>query len=259
MTMKNQQRPKSTEQIIYGIHAITEALNAGRDIEKVLVQNQVRGDWMPRLRKTLNEREIPLQYIPADAMNRLVKGNHQGVAAYLSPIQFHSIESVIPQIYEDGKIPLILILDRITDVRNMGAIARTAECCGVHAIVIPARGSAQINADAIKTSSGALLNMPVVRSMNLKQTLIYLKDCGLRIIAASEKSSSRLWDQNFCEPLAIIMGSEESGVSPEYLKLCDGSAMIPMLGQVASLNVSVATGMFLYEVIKQRTKSTDIH
>lgn len=252
--MKNPQRPKNPEQIVYGIHAVSEALNTGKEIEKVVVQQQTHGDWLTRLRKTLSEREIPMQYLPADAMNRLVRGNHQGVAAYLSPIQYYAIESIVPAIYESGEVPLILVLDRITDVRNMGAVARTAECCGVHAMVIPARGSAQINADAIKTSSGALLSIPVVRSMNLKQTLVYLKESGLSIIAASEKSNEQLWEQNFDKPLAIIMGSEESGVSPEYLKLCDGSAMIPMFGQVASLNVSVATGMFLYEVIRQRTK-----
>jgi 23S rRNA (guanosine2251-2'-O)-methyltransferase len=254
MMMKNYPSRSKTEQIIYGVHSVTEALQAGKEIEKVIMQNNVHGEWVPGIRKALNEREIPIQNLPVEAMNRLVRGNHQGIAAFLSPIQYQSIEAIIPMVYEAGEMPLILVLDRITDVRNMGAIARTAECCGVHAIVVPARGSAQINADAIKTSSGALLNIPVVRSMNLKHTLSYLKDSGLKLIAATEKSNIPLWDFSFAEPLAIILGSEDSGVSPEYLKLCDGIGMIPMQGQLASLNVSVAAGMFLYEITRQRRR-----
>lgn len=250
--MKNYPKRPRTEQIVYGVHSVSEAIGAGKDIEKVILQSKVHGEWVPRLRKTLGEMGVPMQVLPAEAMNRIVKGNHQGIAAFLSPIQYQAIESIIPGIYEAGEAPLILVLDRITDVRNMGAIARTAECCGVHALVIPARGSAQINADAIKTSSGALMNLPVVRSMNLKHTLSFLKDSGLKLIAASGQSSSPLWDFSFSEPIALILGSEESGISPEYLKLCDAQAMIPMQGQVASLNVSVAAGMFLYEIIRQR-------
>jgi 23S rRNA (guanosine2251-2'-O)-methyltransferase len=252
MMKKNYPKRPRTDQVIYGVHAVSEAIEAGKDIEKVIFQNNVHGEWVPRIRKKLSEMNFPMQFVPSEAMNRIVKGNHQGIAAFLSPIQYQAIESIIPGIYEAGEAPLILVLDRITDVRNMGAIARTAECCGVHALVIPARGSAQINADAVKTSSGALMNIPVVRSMNLKHTLSFLKDSGLKIIAATERSEKPLWSFGFSEPTALILGSEEGGISPEYLKLCDGRAMIPMQGQVASLNVSVATGMFLYEVVRQR-------
>jgi 23S rRNA (guanosine2251-2'-O)-methyltransferase len=252
MKMKNYPARSRTEHIVYGVHSVNEAIEAGRDIEKVILQNNVHGEWVPRLRKQLNELEVPLQLLPATAMNRLVKGNHQGVAAFLSPIVYQQIEDIVPLVYEAGEVPLILVLDRITDVRNMGAIARTAECCGVHALIIPARGSAQINADAIKTSSGALLNIPVVRSMNLKHTLSFLKESGLILVAATEKSDEALWNIRFADPLALILGSEETGVSPEYLKLCDAKGMIPMQGQVGSLNVSVAAGMFLYEVARQR-------
>lgn len=249
---KNYPKRSKAEQVIYGVHSVTEALQAGKDIEKVIIQNNVHGEWVPKIRKTLAELEIPLQALPAEAMNRLVQGNHQGIAAFLSPIQYQAIEAIIPMVYETGVAPLILILDRITDVRNLGAIARTAECCGVHALIVPARGSAQINADAVKTSSGALLNIPVVRSMNLKHTLGFLKESGLKLIAATEKSETALWNFSFTEPLAIILGAEDTGVSPEYLKLCDELGMIPMQGQLASLNVSVAAGMFLYEVVRQR-------
>jgi len=249
---KNFQSRKRAEQIVYGVHSVTEALQAGKDIEKVIIQNNVHGEWLPRIRKILNERDIPAHFLPPEAMNRLVKGNHQGVAAFLSPLQYQLIEDLLPVIYEAGQVPLVLILDRITDVRNLGAIARTAECCGVHALITPARGSAQINADAIKTSSGALLNIPVVRSMNLKVTLNFLKDSGLRLIAATENSETPIWKINFRNPAAILLGSEETGVSPEYLKICHSQAMIPMQGQLASLNVSVAAGMLLYEVTRQR-------
>ncbi len=252
--MKNNQSYRKQGQIIYGVHSITEALKAGKELEKVIIQQNVHGEWIPGIRKILNMREIPIQFLPAEAMNRLFRGNHQGVAAYLSPIHYQSIEAIIPAVYEAGEWPLILVLDRITDVRNLGAIARTAECCGVHALVIPARGSAQINADAIKTSSGALMNIGVVRSINLKNTLIFLKESGLRIVAATEKSEKFLWQISFTSPLALILGSEEDGISPEYLRFCDEKAMIPIQGQIASLNVSVAAGMFLYEVVSQRLK-----
>ncbi len=252
--MKNLPPPRRTEQIIYGIHSVIEALNAGKEIDKVLIQNGAKGDWIPGVRKMLNDREIPLQYLPVDALNRLVKGNHQGIAAFVSPIQYQSIEAVIPWVYESGNAPFILVLDRITDVRNMGAIARTAECCGVNALVIPSRGAAQINSDAIKTSSGALLTLPVVRSMNLKNTLLFMKESGLQLVAATETGTKPLWSIAFRNPTAIIMGSEENGVSPEYLKMCDITAKIPMTGTLASLNVSVAAAMFLYEAVKQRAE-----
>jgi 23S rRNA (guanosine2251-2'-O)-methyltransferase len=252
MMKKQFRQPKSEIKAVYGVHPVMEALQSGVEIEKVFIQQNIHGEWLSGLRKMLNEKEIPVQILPAEGLNRLFRGNHQGIAAFVSPVQYQQIEGVLPMIYESGESPLLLVLDRITDVRNLGAIARTAEAAGVHAIILPARGSAQINADAIKTSSGALLKLPLVRSMNLKNTLVYLRDSGVKLIAATEKSNQPAWKFSFAEPLALLLGSEENGVSPEYLKLCHGSAMIPMHGQLASLNVSVAAGMFLYEVIRQR-------
>ncbi len=243
---------RRTENVIYGVHSVLEALQSEQEIEKVVLQNSSKGEWIPELRKLVAEREIPLQYLPGEALSRMVKGNHQGVAAFVSPIQYQPIESIIPWVYEQGKTPLVIILDRITDVRNFGAIARTAECSGVDAIVVPSRGSAQINADAIKTSSGALLSLPVARSANLKTTIQFLKDSGLQIVAATEKARSVLWTANLRQPTALIMGSEEDGVSPEYLKICDLQVKIPLSGTLASLNVSVAAAMFLYEALRQR-------
>ena len=252
MMMKKNSGVRKSENIIYGVHPVTEAIQAGKELDKVIIQQNIHGEWLPEIRKMLDQLEVPVQYLPINAMNRISRGNHQGIIAFLSPIQYQSIEAIIPAVYESGESPLILVLDRITDVRNLGAIARTAECLGVHALIIPARGSAQINADTIKTSSGALMNIPVVRSMNLKSTLTFLKESGLKIIAASEKAEKSIWHLNLTDPIGLILGSEESGISPEYLRFCDEKAMIPMQGQVASLNVSVAAGMFLYEVTRQR-------
>lgn len=250
---KNPPVQRATEQMAYGVRAVEEALFSGLEIDKVMLQRNIHGMWVPAMLKLLHDRNIPVQYLPAEAMNRIGKGNHQGVVVYLSAIQYQNIESIIPAVYEAGQLPLLLVLDRITDVRNFGAIARTAEGCGVNALVIPARGSAQINADAIKTSSGALLNIAVSRSLILKNTLFYLKNSGIKIIAASENASQPLWDINLTGPVAILMGSEEDGISDEYLKLCDHKAEIPLSGKVASLNVSVAAGIFLYEAVRQRS------
>jgi 23S rRNA (guanosine2251-2'-O)-methyltransferase len=178
--------------------------------------------------------------------------NHQGLVAFLSPVDFQPIEEVLQRVYERGEDPFLLILDRITDVRNFGAICRTAECAGVHAVIVPARGSARIGGDAVKTSAGALMHIPVCRSMNLKDTLQYLKDAGIRIAGASEKGKDKLFDAELGGPMGILMGSEETGISPEYLKKCDTLLSIPMQGETSSLNVSVAAGIMIYEVLRQR-------
>jgi 23S rRNA (guanosine2251-2'-O)-methyltransferase len=178
--------------------------------------------------------------------------NHQGVVAYISPVSFMPLEEVLQRVYESGKDPLFMVLDRVTDVRNFGAICRTAECAGVDAIIVPARGSARIGADALKTSAGALMNIPVCRSMNLKDTLQMLKDSGIRIAGASEKADKMMYDTDLSGPICLIMGSEETGISPEYLKKCDALIRIPMFGSTGSLNVSVAAGVITYEIIRQR-------
>ena len=202
--------------------------------------------------KLVRLRRINYKHVPLEKINRLTRKNHQGVFAFISPIDFHNIEDIIPALFEEGKNPLILVLDRITDVRNFGAIARTAECAGVDTILIPEQNAAAINADAIKTSAGALHKVTVCRTWNLKLALQYLKDSGIQLIGCTEKTQDNMYKPDYTPPTAIIMGSEEDGVSPEFLKMCDARAKIPMSGKIASLNVSVATGVILYEAIRQR-------
>lgn len=238
---------------IFGIHPILEALRAGKDIEKVFMQKGTGNTLMSELYREITEYKIPFQFVPPEKLNHLVKSkNHQGVVALLSPITYQDIENIIPAVFEKGETPLVMVLDRITDVRNLGAIARTAECTGVHALVVPAKGSAQINSDAIKTSAGALFNLAVCRSENLKYTIEFLKRSGLQLIACTEKGSKQINEINFSVPTALILGSEEDGISPEYLKRCDAEAHIPLLGETASLNVSVAAGIALYETMRQK-------
>ncbi len=240
--------------MIYGIHAVTEAIRAGKEIDRLFLQEGLRSDLSAELRKLTKEKGIHYTMVPGAKLNRIAAGkNHQGVVAFLTPISFTSIEDLLPGIFESGRTPLLLILDRVTDVRNFGAIARTAECAGVDAIIIPSRGSAQVNADAVKTSAGALHKIPVCREDNLKATLDYLKESGLRIASCTEKGSTPHHSTDLSGPMAVIMGSEEDGISGEYLKRSDVRVLIPMRGTIGSLNVSVATGIVLFEVLRQRT------
>jgi 23S rRNA (guanosine2251-2'-O)-methyltransferase len=241
------------ENLIYGLRPVIEAIKSGKEIEKIFIQNGLRGEIYIELFHLLKENDVHSQYVPVEKLNKLTPKNHQGIVAYTSIISYTKVESVIPFIYEQGKTPLILILDRITDVRNFGAITRTAECAGVDAIIVPTRGSAQINSDAVKTSAGALHKIPVCKSDNLKETIDYLKKSGLQIIAATEKTDDYIYKTDFIPPTAIIMGSEEDGVSPEYIRLSDHKVKIPLSGDIESLNVSVACGVILYEAIRQRT------
>ena len=241
------------ENLIYGLRPVIEAIKSGKEIEKIFIQNGLRGEIYIELFHLLKENEVHSQYVPVEKLNKLTPKNHQGIVAYTSIISYTKIESVIPFVYEQGKTPLILILDRITDVRNFGAITRTAECAGVDAIIVPTRGSAQINSDAVKTSAGALHKIPVCKSDNIKETIDYLKKSGLQIIAATEKTDDFYYKTDFLPPTAIIMGSEEDGVSHEYLKMSDHKVKIPLSGDIESLNVSVACGIILYEAIRQRT------
>ena len=240
------------EIFIYGLRPTIEALKSGKEFDKVFIQNGLKGENFRELFSLIRELEVPYQFVPIEKLNRLTHQNHQGVISYISEITYQRIEDLVPFAFEQGKQPLFLLLDRITDVRNIGAIARTAECAGVDGIVIPARGSAQINSDAIKTSAGALYKLPVVRSQNLKDTILFLKNSGLTIMAATEKSETEYTKADFNKPLAIIMGSEGEGVSEEYLKLTDVAVKIPLSGEIESLNVSVASGVILFEAIRQR-------
>ena len=237
---------------IFGIRAIIEAIEAGKTIDKLFIQKGLHNDLFAELWKLVREKRINYKHVPLEKINRLTRKNHQGVFAFISPIDFHNIEDVIPKLYEEGKNPLVLVLDRITDVRNFGAIARTAECAGVDTILIPEQNAAAINADAIKTSAGALHKVTVCRTWNLKLALQFMKESGVQLIGCTEKTQDNMYKADYTTPTAIIIGSEEDGVSAEFLKMCDSRAKIPMNGKIASLNVSVATGVILYEALRQR-------
>jgi 23S rRNA (guanosine2251-2'-O)-methyltransferase len=244
-----------TENYVFGIHAVQEAVRAGRDLDKVLVKRGPGSDLMKSLMGTLNRLEVPVQQVPVEKLNRITGKNHQGVIAFLSRIAYADISNLLPSIYEKGEDPLILILDGVSDVRNFGAIARSAECAGVHAIVIPASGSAAINADAIKTSAGALHRIPVCRHRDLTSVIRFLQESGLRLFAASEKAQESIYEADMSGPAGLIMGSEDTGISAGLLKHADTWVSVPMKGTISSLNVSVASGVVLFEMIRQRYSS----
>lgn len=243
---------KEEKNYIFGIRPIIEAIESGKTIDKLFIQKGLHNDLFAELWKLVRLRRINYKHVPIEKINRLTKKNHQGVFAFISPIDLHNIEDIVPALYEKGKVPLILVLDRITDVRNFGAIARTAVCCGVDTILIPEQNSAAINADAIKTSAGALMKIPVCRTWNLKISIQFLKDSGIQIISCTEKTQDNMYKADYTPPTAIIVGSEEDGVSTEFLKMSDAKAKIPLNNKISSLNVSVATGIILYEIIRQR-------
>jgi len=237
---------------IFGIRAIIEAIVAGKTIDKLFIQKGLHNDTFAELWKLVRINRINYKHVPVEKLNRLTKKTHQGVFAFISPINFHDIENIIPTLYEEGKTPLILILDRITDVRNFGAITRTAECAGVDAILIPEQNSAAINADAMKTSAGALNKNKICRTWNLKLSIQIIKNNGIQLISCTEKTENKIYNVNYNLPTAIIIGSEEDGISNEYLKMSDAKVKIPIHGNISSLNVSVASGIILYEAIRQR-------
>ena len=240
------------DKIIYGTRAVMEAVNEDHELERLFIQRGINNPLMNELRALLKKKEIIYQLVPVEKLNRIASGNHQGVVAFISTVSYYHIEEILPVLFSDGKTPLLLLLDRVTDVRNFGAIARTCECFGVHAVIIPSRGGAQINSDAIKTSAGALHKIKVCREHNLKTVLSYLAESGLQIVACSEKTDGYITDVDFSLPTVIILGSEENGISGEYLRLATVKAKIPMIGDIGSLNVSVAAAVVLYEAIRQR-------
>jgi 23S rRNA (guanosine2251-2'-O)-methyltransferase len=246
-------RNNSNNQFIFGIRAIIEAITSGKEIETLYVQRGLTGDLYQELKKVVAEYQISAQFVPVEKLDRMTPKNHQGAVAVISPIIYHRIENIIPEIYEKGEVPLILVLDSVTDVRNMGAIARTAECAGVHAIVVPGKGSAQINADAVKTSAGALYKIPVCRHDNFVQTVKFLQESGLQIVCCTEKTNDYIYKPDYTAPTAIVMGSEDEGIRNELIRTADYLAKIPMFGEIESLNVSVSAGVILYEAIRQRT------
>ena len=239
-------------EMIFGARAVIEAIQAGKEIDKVLIKKDIQSDLSKELLAALKDTFIPVQRVPVERINRITKKNHQGVIAFISPITYQRTEDIVPFLFEQGKNPLLIMLDGLTDVRNFGAIARTCECAGVDAIIIPNKNSVSVNADAIKTSAGALHTLPVCREANLRNTIKFLKDSGFKIIAATEKGDYDYTKADYEGPTCIIMGAEDTGVSYDNLALCDEWVKIPMLGTIESLNVSVAAGVLIYEAIKQR-------
>ena len=248
MYMK-QQKEKN---MIFGIRAVIEAIDAGKEIDKIFLRREMGGDLARELFDKLKDAQVAIQRVPLEKLNRLTMKNHQGVVAYISSVEYQRIEDIIPTLYEQGKNPFVVILDGVTDVRNFGAIARTCECAGVDALIVPVRGAAAANADAIKTSAGALHVIPVCREQSLHNCVSYLQKCGIQVIAASEKATHSYTEANYQNPLAIIMGAEDVGVAPDILRICNDMVSIPILGQIESLNVSVAAGILIYEAVKQR-------
>nr|WP_321355309.1 23S rRNA (guanosine(2251)-2'-O)-methyltransferase RlmB [uncultured Draconibacterium sp.] len=246
------QKGINKEDFLFGTRAIIEAIKKGKTIDKILIKKGLRNELITELHELIKESEIGVQYVPIEKINRITRKNHQGVLAFVSPIEFDNIENVIPGIYEEGKTPLLLVLDQITDVRNFGAITRSAECAGVQAIIIPEKGMARIGADAVKTSAGAIHNIPICKTNNLYNTVRFLKDSGIKIVAATEKGDKLYSNADMKSPLAIVMGSEDTGVSAQILKLADEQLKIPILGQIESLNVSVSAALMIYEAVRQR-------
>jgi len=237
---------------IFGIRAIIEAINAKKEIDKVFVQKEAQGDLMQDLMKTMKRNNINFSYVPVEKLNRLTPNNHQGAVATIAPISFVSLETLVESVIETGKKPLFLILDQLSDARNFGAIIRTAECTGVDGIIIQKQGSAPVNGDTVKTSAGAVFNVPICKVDHIKDAIFYLQGSGIKTVAATEKTEHHIYDINLNEGVAIILGSEDRGVNPSVLKIVDEKAKLPMFGSIESLNVSVACGAFLYEALRQR-------
>ena len=240
------------EQQIFGIRAIIEAIQSGTAIDKVFIQKDVQGDLMKDLMKVMKQKSVNFSYVPVEKLNRLTSNNHQGAVASISPIGFVEIESLIERVMESGRKPFFLILDQLSDARNFGAIIRTAECTGVDGIIIQKQGSAPVNGDTVKTSAGAVFNIPICKVDHIKDAIFHLQASGIKTVAATEKTDQNIYDLSLNEPLAIIMGSEDRGINPSVLKIVDEKAKLPMFGTIGSLNVSVACGAFLYETVRQR-------
>lgn len=245
-------KARPEKDMIFGIRAVIEAIQAGKDIDKILLRRDMSSELARELFTILEGMNVPVQKVPLEKLNRITMKNHQGVIAFISPVTYQHIEDIIPGIYEEGRVPLIVVLDNVTDVRNFGAIARTCECAGVDAIVVPMKGGAALNADAVKTSAGALLKIPVCREENIGNALKFLASSGIKLIAATEKTDQNYTQVDMKDPVAIVMGSEDEGISPDHLRICNELVSIPVIGTIESLNVSVAAGVLIYEVVRQR-------
>ena len=240
--------------MIFGIRAVIEAIDAGKELDNIFIRREMGGDLMKELYEKLEGLEAAVKRVPLEKLNRFTRKNHQGVVAFMSSIEYQNLDAIIPQVYEEGRVPFFVILDGVTDVRNFGAIARSCECAGVDALIVPIRGAAAANADAIKTSAGALHLLPVCRVNSLHSTVSYLQKCGMKVIAASEKATQNYTEAKYTGPLALILGSEDLGVSPDILRIVNETVSIPIKGKIESLNVSVAAGVMIYEALNQRSK-----
>lgn len=237
---------------IYGIRAVLEAIDSEQPINKIFLQKGLGGELFRELETSIRKNGISSSYVPIEKLNRLTKNNHQGAVANISPVQFHVFEELVEKVLGQEKSPFFLLLDQVSDVRNFGAIIRTAECCGVNGIIIPKSGAAPITDDTVKTSAGAAFKVPIAKVDHLKDAIFYLQSSGIKVIAATEKSENDIYTVDFKTPCAIIMGAEDRGISTSILNLVDHKAKLPLLGEISSLNVSVACGVFLYEVVRQR-------
>lgn len=240
------------ETTIFGIRAIIEAIKSGENIDKIFLQKGLKGDLFTELEQLIRQERLNASYVPIEKLNRLSKKNHQGAVAQIAPISFYDIEDLVLNVIDSGKTPLFLLLDQLSDVRNFGAIIRTAECTGVSGIIIQKKGGAPVNGDTVKTSAGAIFKIPICKVDHIKDAVFHMQASGIKVIAATEKTDNTIYDVSFNEPCAIIMGSEGKGINPSVLKVADEKAKLPILGEIESLNVSVACGAFLYEAVRQR-------
>lgn len=239
-------------QVVFGIRAVIEAIESGKQVDKVLMKKDLGGELARELLSVTREYNVPVQRVPVERINKVTRKNHQGVIAFMAVVDYYHVDDIVPALYDEGINPLVVVLDGVTDVRNFGAIARTCECAGVNCIVIPERNSVSVNADAVKTSAGALNYLPVCRERNLVKSVQYLRDSGFKVMGASEKTDLNYTKADFTGPVAIVLGAEDTGISTDVLKLCDTLVAIPEFGQINSLNVSVAGGIMIYEVVRQR-------
>ncbi|MEN9929408.1 MAG: hypothetical protein RLZZ231_1329 [Bacteroidota bacterium] len=240
------------EHQIFGIRAIIEGIQSGVAIDKVFIQSDTQGDLMKELLKVMKQKSVNFSYVPVEKLNRLTPNNHQGAVATISPIAFHDLETLIDKVVASGETPFFLLLDQLSDARNFGAIIRTAECTGVHGIIVQKQGSAPVNGDTVKTSAGAVFNVPICKVEHIKDAIYLLQASGIKTVAATEKTDQNIYDISLKEGIAIIMGSEDRGINPSVLKIVDEKGKLPMFGSIGSLNVSVACGAFLYETVRQR-------
>jgi 23S rRNA (guanosine2251-2'-O)-methyltransferase len=245
---------ENSNEFIFGVRAVLEAVLAGKDIDKILVKKDLETELTRELFEALRGTRIPVQKVPIEKLNRVTMKNHQGVVAFISAVTYQRLEDIVPTLYEEGKTPFFVLLDGVTDVRNFGAIARTCECAGVNAIVIPLTDSVSVNADAVKTSAGALLTLPVCRENTIREAILFLKNSGVHVVAATEKVSDNYIKADYSGPVAIVMGAEDTGIANENIRICDELVQIPILGKIGSLNVSVAAGILMYEAVKQRAE-----